>query len=295
MNTSLLDVHMAEQKLKIISEKQNVLVMTTIWKGRYILMTYNTVMKMLAPLEWVDDYADEISNEDYDTLTKIIKKCVRSAWQVRLSVYIIINFNYITGKEKIMIIPHIIEDKGTGKEKVYDLFSLLMQDRIIFIRGGFDQDMADVVVAQLLYLESSDAEADINMYINSPGGEISSMYAIYDTMQYIKNDIVTIGMGTVASAASFILAAGNKGKRFSLPNANIMIHELSSGMDGKYHDMKNRFEHTEQVHNKMAKHYVEFTGQKLNKIKKDMEKDFYMSAEEAKEYGLIDIVQYKRA
>ena len=193
-----------------------------------------------------------------------------------------------------MIIPHVIEEKGTGKEKMYDLFSLLMKDRIIFIRGKFDQDMADVVVAQLLYLESSDSEADINIYINSPGGEISSMYAIYDTMQYIRNDIVTIGMGTVASAASFILAAGSKGKRFALPNSSIMIHELSSGMDGKYHDMKNRFEHTARLHDRMAKHYVEFTGQKLSKIKKDMETDYYMNVEEAKAYGLIDEIQCKR-
>jgi len=193
-----------------------------------------------------------------------------------------------------MIVPNIIQDKGTIHERVYDLFSLLMQDRIIFIRGKFDQDLADVVVAQLLYLESNDKEEDIHMYINSPGGEISSMYAIYDTMQYIKNDIVTIGMGTVASAASLIMAAGTKGKRFALPNANIMIHELSSGMEGKYHDIKNRYEHTEHLYDKMAKHYVEFTGQKLAKVKKDMKKDFYMSSEAAKEYGLIDKIQYKR-
>jgi len=193
-----------------------------------------------------------------------------------------------------MIIPHVIEDKGTGVEKVYDLFSLLMKDRIIFVRGKFEQDMADVIVAQLLYLESNDPDADIYMYINSPGGEISSMYAIYDTMSYIKNDIVTIGMGTVASASSFILAAGTSSKRFILPNTIAMIHELSSGMDGKYHDMKNRFEHTEMLYDKMAKHYVEFTGQKLSKIKKDMKKDYYMTAEEALEYGLVDAIQDKR-
>jgi len=193
-----------------------------------------------------------------------------------------------------MIVPNVIEDKGTGKERVYDLFSLLMQDRIIFIRGKFNQDLADIVVAQLLYLESNDKEADIHMYINSPGGEISSMYAIYDTMQYIKNDIVTIGMGTVASAGSFILAAGTQGKRFALPNVSLMIHELSSGMEGKYHDIKNSYEHTEYLYDKMAKHYVGFTGQKLTKIKKDMQKDFYMNSEAAKEYGLIDKIQYKR-
>ena len=193
-----------------------------------------------------------------------------------------------------MIIPNVIEGKGTNQERVYDLWSLLMKDRIIFVRGEFNQEMADVVVAQLLYLESADSEADINMYINSPGGEVSNMYSIYDTMQYVRNDIVTIGMGTVASAGSFILAAGSKGKRYALPNVSIMLHELSSGMDGKYHDMKNRFEHTSRLHDRMAKHYVEFTGQKLNKIKKDMETDYYFSAIEAKEYGLIDEIQYKR-
>ena len=193
-----------------------------------------------------------------------------------------------------MIVPNVIEDKGTGKERVYDLFSLLMQDRIIFIRGKFDQDLADIVVAQLLYLESNDKEADIHMYINSPGGEISSMYAIYDTMKYIKNDIVTIGIGTVASAASFILSAGTSNKRFILPNTLVMLHELSAGMDGKYHEMKNRFEHTQMLYDKMAKHYSEFTGQKLSKIKKDMKKDYYMTAEEALEYGLVDTIQDKR-
>jgi len=193
-----------------------------------------------------------------------------------------------------MIIPHVIEDQGSGKERTYDLFSLLMKDRIIFVRGQFEQDMADIIVAQLLYLESADKNADINMYINSPGGEISSMYAIYDTMSYIKNDIVTIGMGTVASASSFILAAGLQGKRFVLPNTLIMLHELSSGMDGKYHEMKNRFEHTQMLYDKMAKHYAEFTGQKLSKIKKDMKKDYYMTAEEALEYGLVDAIQDKR-
>ncbi len=193
-----------------------------------------------------------------------------------------------------MIIPHVIEDKGTGTERVYDLFSLLMKDRIIFIRGAFNQDLADVVVAQLLYLESSDPEANIYMYINSPGGEVSSMYAIYDTMSYIKNDIVTIGMGTVASAASFILAAGTYGKRYVLPNVELMLHELSSGMDGKYHEMKNRFEHTQMLYDKMAKHYAKFTGQKLSKIKKDMKKDHYMTAKEALEYGLVDAIQDKR-
>jgi ATP-dependent Clp protease protease subunit len=193
-----------------------------------------------------------------------------------------------------MSVPYVIEQGPNDQERVYDLFSRLLKDRIIFIRGVFNSEMADIVVAQLLFLESDSPTKDIYMYINSPGGELSSLYSIFDTMNYVKNDITTIGMGMVASAASFILAAGTKGKRYALPNAQLMIHELSSGMNGKYNDMKNNFKHTEHLYNKMAKHYVDFTGQKLSKIKRDMERDFYMSAEDAKSYGLIDEVQYNR-
>lgn len=190
-----------------------------------------------------------------------------------------------------MSVPYVIE-KGEGdQEKVYDLYSRLLRDRIIFIRGGIDQNLADSVVAQLLFLSSTDAEADISMYINSQGGEISAMYAIYDTMAYVKPDIVTLGMGTCASAASFLLAHGAKNKRSALPNTQIMIHELSGGYQGKAGDMRNQHKHIEKLYEKMAKHYVKMTGQKLIKIKKDMERDFYMSAEEAKAYGLIDKIQ----
>lgn len=192
------------------------------------------------------------------------------------------------------MIPHVIEDKGTGKERMYDLYSLLLKDRIIFIRDTFDKEMATAVVAQLLYLSSSSKDEDITLYINSPGGEISAMYMIYDTMEHIQNNIVTIGMGIVASAGSFILAAGTRGKRFVLPNTELLIHELSTGMQGKYNDVKNEFEHSKKLYDKMAKHYVDFTGQSLKKIRKDMTIDFYMSAEEAKDYGLVDHVQNKR-
>ena len=135
---------------------------------------------------------------------------------------------------------------------------------------------------------------DICMYINSPGGYLSEMYAIYDVMSYIKPDIVTVGYGTCASAASFLLAAGTKGKRYALPNSNIMIHELSSGVSGKYHEIINETEHIKSQYDKMAKDYVKFTGQSLSKIQKDMKIDYYMSPEEAKKYGLIDEIQYKR-
>jgi len=191
-------------------------------------------------------------------------------------------------------VPYVIEKGEKDQEKVYDLFSRLLKDRIIFLTGEFTSDMADTIVAQLLFLEANDMDKDIWMYVNSPGGEIQSMYAIYDTMNYIKPDVVTVGYGTIASAGSFILAAGTNGKRYSLPNANIMIHELSGGPRGKFGDIKVAYKHIAKLHDKMAKHYVEMTGQSLNKIKKDMERDFHMSPEEAKKYGLIDHVEYKR-
>lgn len=192
-----------------------------------------------------------------------------------------------------MIIPHIIEEKDNS-ERVYDIYSRMLKDRVVFIRGTFNSDMADSIVAQLLFLESSDPEKDIQVYVNSPGGDLHALFAIYDTMQYIKPDVCTLAYGQAASAGSFILAGGTKGKRFALPNTDIMIHELSGGASGKFNDIKVHYEHTKKLHEKMAKHYVDFTGQKLAKIKKDMERDFYMNPEEALEYGLIDGVQYER-
>jgi len=191
-------------------------------------------------------------------------------------------------------IPYVIESNDKGKERVYDLFSRLLKDRIIFLTGKFTSDLADSIVAQLLFLEAQDSDQDICMYINSPGGEISAMYAIYDTMQYITPDIITVGYGTVMSAGSFILAAGTKGKRVALPNTAIMIHELSSGSIGKFQDIKVRYKHIERLYDKMAKDYVKMTGKTLKKVKADMERDFYMTPEEAQDYGLIDKVEVKR-
>ncbi len=193
-----------------------------------------------------------------------------------------------------MSIPYVIE-KGQGdQERVYDLYSKMLTSRIVFVKGEFRQEMSDAIVAQLLYLESVDPNEDIRMYINSPGGEVNSMYAIYDTMQYIKSDIVTIGMGQCCSAASFILAAGTKGKRYALPNTEIMLHEFSGGVQGRAQDMFQTIDKTKALWEKMAGHYVYFTGQEISKIKKDMARDFYMTAIEAKEYGLIDDLLYKR-
>jgi ATP-dependent Clp protease protease subunit len=203
----------------------------------------------------------------------------------------LINFK---GKgENIMSVPYVIE-KDEGQERVYDLYSRLLKDRIIFIRGLIDQDLADSVVAQLLFLESLDKESDIHLYINTPGGRIDSMYSIYDTMNIVSPDITTLGMGTVASAGTFLIAAGVKGKRYTLENTSFMIHEMTGGMSGKYNIMKNEFKHMETLYDRMSKHYVKLTGQKLSKICSDMQKDYYMSAEEAKKYGLIDKIQHKR-
>lgn len=193
-----------------------------------------------------------------------------------------------------MSIPYIIEFGPNNSERAYDLYSRLLKDRIIFIKGAIVDGYSDAIIGQLLFLESDSSEKDIFMYINSPGGLVDEMYAIYDVMSYIKPDIVTVGYGTCASAASFLLSAGTKGKRYALPNTNIMIHELSGGAVGKYHEIINSTEHIKRQYEKMAKDYVKFTGQKLSRVQKDMKIDYYMTAEEAKAYGLIDEIQFKR-
>ena len=188
-----------------------------------------------------------------------------------------------------MSVPYIIEKSGSS-EKSYELYSKLLKDRIIFIGESFNDSMANNIVAQLLYLNSSNSNKDIYIYINSRGGVISSMYAIYDTMMHIKPDIVTVGLGVVASAASFILAAGTKGKRMSLPNTEIMIHELSGGVSGKAGDIFNTVDNVRRLYDKMANHYADFTGKSVRKIKKDMQRDHWLSPDDALDYGLIDKV-----
>ena len=190
--------------------------------------------------------------------------------------------------------PYIIEQGLNGQEKVYDIFSRMLKDRIIFITDAIDMPMANEIVAQLLYLESDSPEKDICMYINTPGGRMDAMYAIFDTMSYIKPDITTVGSGEVMSAGTFLIAAGTKGKRYALPNTQFMIHEISAGTSGKAQEMFNYLDHMKLLYKKFADHMAKFTGQKLDKIKKDMTIDYYMSAEEAKKYGLIDEVQYRR-
>lgn len=210
-----------------------------------------------------------------------------------LSVIDNINFKQKELK-RIMSVPYVIEAGKGGQEKVYDIYSRMLKDRVIFIKGHFDQNMADAVTAQLLFLESVDSDKDIWMYINSGGGEIDAMFSIYDTMTYIKPDVCTLAYGKAASAGSFILAAGAKGKRFALPNSNIMIHEFSGGNQGRYHEIENLFEQHKKLNERLNKYYAKFTGQPLKRIEKDMLVDHYMSAEEALEYGLIDGVQTSR-
>lgn len=194
-----------------------------------------------------------------------------------------------------MYIPVVVESTPKG-EKAYDLYSRLLKDRVVFINGDFDENMGNIIVAQLLWLEANDSEAPVSLYVNSRGGSINAMFGIYDTMSYIKCPVVTIGYGTVASAASFIVAAGEPGRRYALPNTEFMIHELSTGTQGKYTDIDNSYKHTKRLHERLSDYYVKFTGQKKKKLSEDMKVDFFMTAEEARDYGskgLIDEIQTK--
>lgn len=193
-----------------------------------------------------------------------------------------------------MGIPYVIEQGPKDQERVYDLYSRLLKDRIIFIRGEFNQDMADSVVAQLLFLESADAEKDIFIYINSPGGCINSMFAIHDVMQYIKPDVCTLACGMAASAAAFILMSGTKGKRAALPNTEIMIHEMASTLKGKFKDLKNEWDHTSRLEKTLTTLTAKYTGQTEKKIQSDTKVDFYMTASEAVKYGIVDKIHVKR-
>jgi ATP-dependent Clp protease, protease subunit len=192
-----------------------------------------------------------------------------------------------------MSVPYVIEGSG-NKEKVYDLYSRLLKDRIVFIGKGFDADLANSVVAQLLFLEADNPNKDITMYINSPGGYVSSMLAIFDTMNYIKPDVSTVCVGHAASAAAFILASGAVGKRFALKNARIMMHQVSSGAQGHIEDVKIAVHETEFLNNRLLEEFARITKKSLSTIKKDLDRDYYISADAAKTYGIIDKVLDKR-
>lgn len=187
------------------------------------------------------------------------------------------------------LVPNVIVRTRDG-ERGYDIYSRLLEDRIIFLGEGVNEQTANIVVAQLLHLANEDPDKDIQLYINSPGGSVYDGLAIYDTMQYIKPDVQTIGIGLQASMGAFLLSAGAKGKRFVLPNARVMIHQPSSGTQGKVTDQEISLREALEIKERLATIMSENTGQKLDKIKADMERDFWMSAEAAVKYGLADEV-----
>lgn len=185
------------------------------------------------------------------------------------------------------LIPMVVKQDGRG-ERSYDIYSRLLEERIIFLSGEINDDVADVIVAQLLYLEHSDPSKDIAMYINSPGGSVSAGMAIYDTMNFIQSDVSTVCIGLAASMGAFLLSSGAKGKRAALPNSEIMIHQPLGGAHGQATDIAIQARQILKVKEKLNRILSSNTSQPLEKIQKDVERDFYMSAEEAKAYGLID-------
>lgn len=186
-----------------------------------------------------------------------------------------------------MLIPTVIEKSQFG-ERAYDIYSRLLKERIIFLAGPINDAVANTVVAQLLFLESEDPKKDINLYINSPGGSVSAGLAIYDTMQHIKCDVSTIGLGIAASMGATLLIAGAKGKRFILPNAEVMLHQVMGGAEGQAVDIEIQAKQILKVKERINQLLSKHTGQPISKIEKDTDRDFYMRAEEALAYGVID-------
>ncbi|TSC97488.1 MAG: ATP-dependent Clp protease, protease subunit [Candidatus Berkelbacteria bacterium Licking1014_2] len=192
-------------------------------------------------------------------------------------------------KIKNQLIPMVI-DKSQFGERSYDIYSRLLKDRVIFIGGPIDDHLANLIIAQLLFLESEDSKKDIQLYINSPGGVVTAGLAIYDTIQYIKPDVSTICLGQAASAAAVLMAAGTKGKRLALPNARIMIHQVMGGAEGQAKDIEIQTKEIVRIKQTINEILAKHTGQTIPTIENDTDRDFYMSAEEAKKYGLIDKV-----
>ncbi len=188
-----------------------------------------------------------------------------------------------------MLIPTVIEKSQFG-ERAYDIYSRLLRDNIIFLGGVVDDNVANIVIAQLLFLESENPKKDIHLYVNSPGGNVKDGLAIIDTMNHIKNDVSTICVGMAASMGAMILSAGAKGKRFVLPNAEVMIHQPLGGVEGQATDIEITAKHILKTKEVLAKMLAKNTSQSLSKVEKDMDRDFYMSADEAKKYGIVDKV-----
>jgi ATP-dependent Clp protease protease subunit len=204
------------------------------------------------------------------------------------------NFQSITEYPiKNMLVPMVVEQTPRG-ERSFDIYSRLLRDRIIILNGPVDNDSAGLIVAQLLFLASEDAEKDISFYINSPGGSVSAGYSIFDTMNLIKPDVSTMCMGIAASMGSFLLSSGAKGKRFCLPNAEVMIHQPLGGAQGQASDMEIQMNHMRRTKTRLYQNLADNTGKSVLQIEKDCDRDNWMTAEEAKTYGLIDDILIKR-
>jgi len=188
-----------------------------------------------------------------------------------------------------MLIPTVIEKSQNG-ERAYDIYSRLLKDRIIFLGGSINDDVANAVIAQFLFLEQQDPKKDIHLYINSPGGSVSATLAMYDTMHHVKADVSTICVGMAASGAAVLLAAGAKGKRFALPNSEVMIHQVMGGAEGQASEIEISAKHILKIKSKLNKILAKHTGQSESKIDKDTDRDYFMDADEAKKYGIIDTV-----
>lgn len=188
-----------------------------------------------------------------------------------------------------VLVPTVIEQEGRY-ERAYDIYSRLLKDRIIFLGTAINETTANLIIAQLLFLQSQDHKKDIFLYINSPGGMVYDALAIYDTIKYVTNDVQTVGIGIQASAAAFLLSSGTKGKRYLLPNASVMIHQPESGTRGKVTDMEIDLKESLRLKHRLNEIMADNTGQKIGKLKEDMERDYWMTAAEAKKYGLVDDV-----
>jgi ATP-dependent Clp protease protease subunit len=191
------------------------------------------------------------------------------------------------------LVPMVVEQTNRG-ERSYDIYSRLLEDRIIFLTGEINDITADIVIAQLIYLEGKDPDKDISLYINSPGGSVTAGMGIYDTMNYIKCDVSTICVGMAASMGAFLLSSGAKGKRFALPNSEIMIHQPLGGAQGQASDIKIQAEHILKIKDRLNRIIAKNTSQPLEKVEKDVDRDYYMSAQEALEYGIVDKIFDKR-
>ncbi|MBO5215480.1 MAG: ATP-dependent Clp endopeptidase proteolytic subunit ClpP [Clostridia bacterium] len=191
------------------------------------------------------------------------------------------------------LVPMVVEQTNRG-ERSYDIYSRLLEDRIIFLTGEINDITADIVIAQLIYLEGKDPDKDISLYINSPGGSVTAGMGIYDTMNYIKCDVSTICVGMAASMGAFLLSSGAKGKRYALPNSEIMIHQPLGGAQGQASDIKIQAEHILKIKDRLNRIIAKNTSQPLEKVEKDVDRDYYMSAQEALEYGIVDRIFDKR-